>query len=149
MYDRKCLIDRIAEIFSPELFQRRIHYNIVMSIPAAIHGQRYISIATFRKTGVPVYTPIWFAEEDGKLYFMTSSKLGKTKRIRNNPQVKIAPCTIRGKITGPEFPATGRVLPQNDAGRVRRLINEKYWLARLPFLWRNTDTYVEITPTSS
>jgi PPOX class probable F420-dependent enzyme len=149
LYDRARFVEQVAEIFSPEPFQRRIHYNIVMSIPAAIHGQRYISIATFRKSGVPVYTPIWFAEDGDKLYFMTSSKLGKTKRIRNNPQVKIAPCTIRGRITGPEFSGTARILPENDAGRVRRAINEKYWLARLPFLWRNTDTYVEITPTSS
>ena len=117
-----------------------------MPIPAEIHGQRYISLATFRKTGVPVYTPIWFAEENGKLYFMTNSKLGKVKRIRNNPQVKIAPCTMRGKITGPEFSATARILGTEDVARVRAAIRAKYWLARLPLLWRNTDTYVELTP---
>ncbi len=118
-------------------------------VPAEIHGQRYISLGTFRKNGVAVYTPIWFAEEDNKLYFMTSSKLGKCKRIRNNPKVKIAPCTIRGKITGPEFPATVRILPREETSRVRRLINAKYWLARVPLLWRNTDTYLEITPASA
>jgi PPOX class probable F420-dependent enzyme len=117
-----------------------------MPIPAEIHEQRYISLATFRKTGVPVYTPIWFAEENDKIYFMTNNKLGKVKRIRNNPQVKIAPCTLRGKIIGPEFAATARILPAENATRVRRAINAKYWLARLPLLWRNTDTYVELTP---
>ena len=119
-----------------------------MSIPTEIHGQRYISLATFRKTGVPVYTPVWFAEENDKLYFMTNSKLGKVKRIRNNPQVKIAPCTMGGKITGPEFPATARILPVEDAARIRRAINAKYWLARVPLIWRNTDTYIELTPAS-
>jgi len=119
------------------------------SIPAEIHSQRYISLATFRKSGVAVYTPIWFAEDDNKLYFMTSSKTGKYKRIRNNPQVKIAPCTIRGKITGPEFPATARILPPEEFARVRRMISAKYWLARIPFLWRNTDTGIEITPVSA
>jgi PPOX class probable F420-dependent enzyme len=117
------------------------------SIPASIHGQRYISLATFRKSGVPVYTPIWFAEDADKLYAMTNSKLGKCKRIRNNPQVKLAPCSMRGKITGPEFPATARILPPEELPRVRQLIKQKYWLARLPFLWRNTDTSIEITPT--
>lgn len=117
-----------------------------MAIAAEIHGQRYISLATFRKTGVAVYTPIWLAEEGDKLYFMTNSKLGKVKRIRNNARVKIAPCTIRGKITGPEFEATARILPVEDGARVRDAIKAKYWLARMPFLWRNTDTYVEITP---
>jgi len=125
-------------------------YNTRMAtIPAEISGQRYISLATFRKSGVAVYTPIWFAEDGNKLYFMTNSKLGKCKRIRNNPQVKIAPCTIRGKITGPEFPATVRVMRPEEFARVRRLINAKYWLARLPLLWRNTDTYIEITPASA
>jgi PPOX class probable F420-dependent enzyme len=122
----------------------RAHLLRQMPIPAALHGQKYISLATFRKTGVPVYTPIWFAEEGDRLYFMTGSKLGKVKRLRNNPQVKIAPCTIRGRITGPEFAATARILPLADAGRVQRAIKAKYWLARVPFLWRNTDTYVEI-----
>jgi len=116
------------------------------TVPTEIHGQRYISLATFRKTGVAVYTPIWFAEDNNKLYFMTSSKLGKCKRIRNNPQVKVAPCTMRGKITGPEFPATARILPSEESVRVRQLINAKYWLARVPLLWRNTDAYLEITP---
>jgi uncharacterized protein len=116
-----------------------------MPIPPEIRGQRYISLATFRKTGVPVYTPIWFAEEGDKIYFMTNSKLGKVKRIRNNPQVKITPCTIRGKITGPEFPATARILPTEDAARASRAIKDKYWLARVPWLWRNSNTYIEIT----
>src|SRR5256885_16760927 len=75
-------------------------------VPAAIHDQKYISLTTFRKTGVGVATPVWFGEEDGKLYVMTRSDMGKTKRIRNNPQVKVAPCTIRGKVTGPEFAAS-------------------------------------------
>jgi len=119
-----------------------------MPVPAEIHGQRYISLATFRKTGVPVYTPIWFAEENDKLYFMTNSKLGKVKRLRNNLQVTIAPCTLRGKITGPEFRATARILPREDSARIRRAINAKYWLARLPLIWRNTDTYIELTPAS-
>jgi hypothetical protein len=115
------------------------------TIPAEIQGQKYVSLATFRKNGVAVCTPIWFAEADGKLCFMTSSNTGKYKRIRNNPEVKIAPCTIRGKITGPEFPAHARILPAEDAARVRRAIRAKYWLARVPFLWRNTNAFLEIT----
>jgi PPOX class probable F420-dependent enzyme len=119
------------------------------SIPAEIHGQRYMSLTTFRKSGVAVYTPIWFAEDNNKLYLMTSSKTGKYKRIHNNPQVKIAPCTIRGKITGPEYRATACILPPEEFARVRRMISAKYWLARVPFLWRNTDTGIEITPVSA
>ena len=115
------------------------------SIPPEIHRQKYLSLATFRKTGALVYTPIWFAEQDGRLYFMTSSKSGKFKRIRNNPSVKIAPCTMRGTITGPEFSATVRILPESDFQRTRAILNAKYWAARIPLIWYNTDAYLEIT----
>ena len=117
-----------------------------MAVSAEVHKEKYISLATFRKSGVAVRTPIWFAEENGRLYCMTSSNSGKFKRIRNNPRAKIAPCTVRGKITGPEFPATVRILSPEEFQKARQLINAKYWLARLPFLWRNTDACLEITP---
>ena len=114
-------------------------------IPAAIHGQKYISLTTFRKTGVGVPTPVWFGEQDGKLYVMTRSDMGKAKRIRNNPQVKVAPCTMRGKVTGPDFAATAHILPPEEQAHARATINRKYWLARLPLIWARTDTYFELT----
>jgi uncharacterized protein len=115
------------------------------TIPPEIHGQKYISLVSFRKNGTPVRTPVWFAEDADRLYVMTGSHLGKYKRIRNNPRVTIAPCTIRGKLTGPEFAGTARILSPQDFKRVRGLINAKYWLARLPLIWGRTDVYLEIT----
>jgi PPOX class probable F420-dependent enzyme len=114
-------------------------------IPASIHGQKYISLKTFRKNGVGVATPVWFGEDGDKLYVMTRSDMGKTKRIRNNPKVMVAPCTIRGKVTGEEFPATARILPPEEHARARQTINRKYWMARLPLVWARTDTYIEIS----
>jgi PPOX class probable F420-dependent enzyme len=76
---------------------------------------------------------------------MTRSDMGKTKRIRNNPQVRVAPCTIRGKVTGPEFVASARILPPAEHAHARQTINRKYWMARLPLIWWRTDTYVELT----
>lgn len=116
-----------------------------MPVPAEIQGQKYISLTTFRKSGLGVPTPIWFGEEGDRLYFMTRSTMGKSKRIRNNPQVTVAPCTIRGKVTGPEFPAIARRLPGDDGTRARDTINRKYLLARLPLIWSRTDAYFEIT----
>ena len=113
-------------------------------IPAPIQGQKYISLTTFRKNGVGVATPVWFGEDDSKLYVMTRSDMGKTKRIRNNPQVRVAPCTIRGKVTGPEFPATARILPPEEHAHARQTIDRKYWMARLPLIWARTDTYIEV-----
>ena len=115
-----------------------------MTIPREIQGQKYISLTTLRKSGVAVPTPIWFGEEGGRLYVMTRSDSGKYKRIRNNPRVRIAPCTMRGKITGPEFDAEARILPPEDWPRARKTIETKYWLARIPFFWSKKNVYIEI-----
>jgi len=114
-------------------------------IPAAIHDQKYISLTTFRKTGVGVATPVWFGEQDGKLYVMTRSDLGKTKRVRNNPQVKVAPCTMSGKVTGAEFAATARILPPEDHKLARQTVTRKYWLAKITSPFSRADAFLEIS----
>jgi PPOX class probable F420-dependent enzyme len=114
-----------------------------MPIPKEIHGQKYICLTTFRKNGVDVNTPVWFAERDDKLYVKTRIESGKSKRIRNNANVKVAPCTIRGKIIGPEFPGRARILPAEQSGPASEAINRKYFLARLS-LWNTKNEYLEI-----
>jgi uncharacterized protein len=114
-----------------------------MSIPREIQGQNYISLVTIRKSGVAVPTPVWFGEDD-KLYVMTRSDSGKYKRLRNNPQVRVAPCTMRGKVTGPEFDAKARILPPQNWPDAGKTIKKKYWLARIPFFWSKKNVYIEI-----
>ena len=115
-----------------------------MPIPPEFRGQKYVSVATFRKNGIAVYTPLWFGANGEKRFVMTRSDSGKYKRIRNNPQVRIAPCTIRGKLTGPEFEATARILPAEDWPQARQTIEQKYWLTRMHFLWSKKNIYMEI-----
>ena len=106
--------------------------------------QKYISLASFRKNGAAVRTPVWFAEENGKLYVMTRSDSGKYKRIRNHPEVRIAPSTMRGKVTGPEFSATARILPPEDWSHARQTLARKYWLMKVPFLWSKKNVFLEL-----
>jgi PPOX class probable F420-dependent enzyme len=115
-----------------------------MAIPREIAGQNYISLTTFRKNGVAVSTPVWFGEEDGKLYVMSKADAGKCKRVRNNPKVRIASCSIRGKITGPEFEATARILSAEESPRARESVRRKYWMARIPSPWKKNNLYLEI-----
>jgi PPOX class probable F420-dependent enzyme len=119
-----------------------------MPIPPEIHGQSYICLTTFRKNGAAVPTPVWFAEANGKIYVMTRSDSGKYKRIRNNPEVRIAPCTVRGKITGPEFTAQARILAPEQWSSGRQAMRQKYWLLRLPF-WSRKNIYLEISGVES
>jgi PPOX class probable F420-dependent enzyme len=114
------------------------------AIPSELRGHKYISLATFRKTGVAILTPVWFAEEDGKLYVFTNPNSGKVKRIRNNPEVRVAPSTIRGRIIGPEFPARARVMASEEFSHARQLLRRKYWLMRVPFLWSKNSVFIEL-----
>lgn len=114
------------------------------ALPPELRG-KYINLATFRKNGLAVNTPVWFASEGESIYVMTRNDSGKYKRIRNNPAVRVAPCNIRGKITGPEFPAHARILPASDWERPRSAIRAKYWMTRISALWSKNNIYLEIT----
>jgi uncharacterized protein len=114
-----------------------------MPIPREISGQKYVCLTTFRKSGIGVGTPVWFAERGEKLYVKTRIESGKSKRIRNNPSVRIAPCTIRGKIIGPEFAGKARILSPEQSGPAKEAINHKYLFARLS-LWNSKNEYLEI-----
>jgi PPOX class probable F420-dependent enzyme len=136
----------IAAMHKPGATFLYLTYNRCMaaSIPSEIRGRNYVALTTFRKTGVAVPTPVWFGEDDGKLYVMARGDSGKIKRIRNNSQVRVAPCSIRGKIKGPEFIAVARILPPEDFPRASATIRRKYWLARVSFLWSKQNIYLEI-----
>lgn len=96
-------------------------------------GQSYLSLETYRKTGAAVATPVWFAEsEPGVFYIYSEAEAGKVKRIRNNPNVRIAPCTMRGEVTGPWVAAEARVVEDAAAvARAHELLRRKYFLKRL------------------
>ncbi len=135
-------------MFSVTSVVKGLFYNALMPVPPEIQGHQYLLLATFRKAGTAVPTPVWFGEDNVNLYVMTRSDSGKFKRIRNRPQVRVAPCTLRGKPTGPEFSASARILPPEDWLRARNLIHRKYWLARLP-IWSKKNIYLEISGFSS
>jgi hypothetical protein len=79
-----------------------------------------------------------------QIYVMTRSVWERRSGIRNNPRC-VAPCTIRGTVTGGTFAATARILPPEEHIRARQAINRKYWATRIPLLWWRTDTYIEIS----
>ena len=67
---------------------------------AEFDKNKYLSLATYRKSGVLVLTPVWFAASGGKLYVFSEAKAGKVKRLRNSPRARIAPCDVRGNLRG-------------------------------------------------
>ena len=99
---------------------------------AQFASQRYLNMETYKKTGEPVATPVWFAEENGTFYTYSLANAGKVKRIRNNPKVRIVPCDVRGKPKGEWVEAKARILDERGAALGHRLLNEKYgWMKRI------------------
>src|SRR6266403_1200410 len=92
---------------------------------AAFAGHKYLNLETFKKSGEGVKTPVWFAADPSvrldasgaKLFAYTIGVSGKVKRIRNNPRVRIAPCTAGGKLLG----------DWEEAVRGMDLLNKKYF----------------------
>jgi hypothetical protein len=89
-----------------------------------------VLLTTFRRDGTPVGTPVSLAV-DGERAFVRSPGNGwKLKRIRRNPHVEIAPCTPRGRPTGPAVPALATPPQGDDAKRAARALRRKHPLLR-------------------
>ena len=93
-------------------------------------GQKFLSLQTFRKNGTPVDTPVWFAEDGERFYVYSLANAGKVKRIRNNPNVKVIPCDIRGNTKGEWVDAKARIVDKPEAERAHNLLNKKYGLMK-------------------
>lgn len=92
----------------------------------ALGRQWAVRLTTFRRDGTPVSTPVNIAVDDGRVFFRTYEEAGKFKRLRNNPNVEVAPSTARGTATGPAIPATTRLLTGLDDVRASDLIDQKH-----------------------
>ena len=93
--------------------------------------QKYINLTTFRRTGVAVGTPVWFVRLEDTVYIYSDATAGKVKRIRNNPQVQMAVCTMLGKVIGPTVTGVARIVtdPQEQA-QAKAALDAKYRIPR-------------------
>lgn len=97
-----------------------------MGALAQFAGEKYLSIETYRKTGEPVRTPVWFAESNGTLYVRTAKGTGKYRRILRNPSVRVAPCDMRGSVKGDWASAEARILSGEEEQATYRMLAKKY-----------------------
>ncbi len=108
-------------------------------------------LVTYRRDGTAVPTPVWAAIGDGRLYVRSERSSGKVKRLRNDPRLLIAPCTVRGKPLGAPLEASARVLAPREEPRAERALATRYGVGRELFeramdLLRVDMCYLEITP---
>jgi PPOX class probable F420-dependent enzyme len=77
----------------------------------------YVNLATFRRDGREVRTPVWVAGGDGHLYVFSEAKAGKVKRIRATRRVAVAPCDVRGGLKGDFVAGVGRIVDDPETTR--------------------------------
>jgi uncharacterized protein len=104
-----------------------------MNQGSELAGERYVSLATFRRGGTEVKTPVWFAVIDGKLYVVTAGNAGKVKRLRHSPKALVAVSDARGGVRGAWREATARIVTDRAViERAHKALLAKYgWQARL------------------
>src|SRR5215210_5663892 len=97
-----------------------------------LEGHSYARLTTFRKSGEPVSTPVWFALVDERVYVFTDIESGKVRRIRNDPRAALAPSGFRGRPRGEGIRAEARILNPAEQETADRALREKYgWRYRL------------------
>lgn len=94
---------------------------------------KYVSLITYKKNGDPIATQVWFVEEDEKMYIVTLQGRYKFKRIKNNPNVKIAPASMRGKPKGEYFDGIARLLSDDESRPIIVLFKKKYRMFKTMF----------------
>ena len=95
--------------------------------------EKYVSLATFRRDGREVRTPVWIAPRNGKFYVFSAGDAGKVKRIRANGRVRLAACDVRGKIESEWIEGRGRVLSDPAViDKAHQALRDKYgWQMKL------------------
>ena len=118
-----------------------------------LSAAKYVNLETFRRDGRAVRTPVWIGGRDGKLYAFSKADAGKVKRVRGQGRVRLAPCTMGGRITGEWAEGQAVQITRGDqTARARALLKAKYglfgWITFSLFASRDRAgirAYLEIT----
>ena len=117
--------------------------------------QKYVLLTTYRRDGTPVGTPVNIAVDGDRAFVRTWDMAWKVKRIRNNPEVEVAPSTMRGKPTGPAIHARARILDGEESAYAGRAIARKHPILHgflVPLVHRlrgNETVHIELSPVDS
>ena len=92
-----------------------------------LEGGNYLSFATLKRSGDYVATPVWFAPDGDCYYIFSAGNAGKTKRLRNYSQCRVAACTATGTVTGQWIEGEAYLLESPEEERVAlEALHRKY-----------------------
>ena len=86
-----------------------------MSTLSSLKDTKTVLLTTYKRDGTPVGTPVSIAFDGDRAFFRSYDKAWKTKRLRNNPNVEVAPATVKGTPTGPALEARATLLHSEQA----------------------------------
>ena len=115
-----------------------------------LSGHKYCVLVTYKKSGEPMPSALWFGTANGKLYFQTGATAAKLKRIERNPEVRVAPATSRGRPLAHPVIGTARRVPADEEPEAEHSLQANYGLGRRVYsvlTGRLANVYVEVTPT--
>jgi uncharacterized protein len=117
--------------------------------------QKTVLLTTYRRDGTGVGTPVHIAVDGDRAFVRTWDTTWKLERIRNNPEVEVAPSTVGGRPTGPAIRARARVLGGDESEYAAQMLALKYpilhgvLIPRFHRLRGNRTMHIELTPVTS
>jgi uncharacterized protein len=93
---------------------------------SSLTNTKTVLLTTYKRDGTPVDTPVSIAFDGERVFFRSYDKAWKTKRLRNNPAVKVAPATIKGTATGPGLAAQAILLDDAQARIAARALARRH-----------------------
>ena len=91
--------------------------------------QKYINLETYKKDGTPIRTPVWFVIDNDLIYVITRDSTGKVKRLRNNQDVRIVPCSFKGEPKNEWIKAKAENITGDEADNAIKLRKKKYGIS--------------------
>ena len=91
-----------------------------------VKNAKTILLTTYKRDGTAVATPVSIAFDGDRAFFRSYDKAWKTRRLRNDPRVLIAPSTLRGRPTGPAVQARATLLEGEQARTAARFLARRH-----------------------
>jgi uncharacterized protein len=93
---------------------------------APVENAKTILLTTYKRDGTAVGTPVSIAFDGDRAFFRSYDKAWKTRRLRRDSRVRIAPATLRGKPTGPAIQARATLLEGEQARVAARALARRH-----------------------
>ena len=95
--------------------------------PTWLDTAAYLSLATSKRDGTEVRTPVWFARIGDAVVLFSAAEVGKVKRLRRTGRGRIAACDVRGKLNSEWWEVTGTLTAsQEEIALAHAALRRKY-----------------------